>query len=52
LALGAGGLTLAVAALGKKGWQWWVMGAAIVVLALLLLQSSRRTDPRNFPPKI
>jgi hypothetical protein len=38
LALGTGTLTLMVAALAKKGWQWWAIGVATLLLALLFLQ--------------
>jgi hypothetical protein len=39
LALGAGGLTLAIAAIQKRSWQWWVLGALMVIVALLVLSS-------------
>jgi hypothetical protein len=34
LVMGAGGLTLVVAALYKKGWSWWIVGVLILVLGL------------------
>ncbi len=34
LGMGAGGLTLAIAAIFKKGWRWWVVGSVILVVAL------------------
>jgi len=34
LALGAGGLTLVVAALYKKDWRWWVVGILILALGI------------------
>ena len=34
LAIGAGGLTLAVAALYKKDWRWWIAGGLILVVGL------------------
>jgi hypothetical protein len=37
LALGVGSLTLIVAALRNKSWRWWVIGAAVVAFALMLL---------------
>ena len=32
LAMGAGGLTLLLAAIYKKGWSWWIVGIIILVL--------------------
>ena len=52
VALGAGILTLIAAALLKKRWQWWVIGAAIVALALFLLSGEQRKDATDtIPPK-
>jgi hypothetical protein len=34
LGIGAGGVTLGIAAIYKKGWKWWVV--AIVILAVAL----------------
>jgi hypothetical protein len=34
LAVGAGGLTLAAAALYKKDWSWWIVGLLILVIGL------------------
>jgi hypothetical protein len=34
LAIGAGGVTLVVAAAYKKGWSWWIVGVLILVLGL------------------
>ena len=34
LAIGAGGLTLAAAALYKKDWSWWSVGIVILALGL------------------
>jgi hypothetical protein len=34
LAIGAGGLRLAAAALYKKDWSWWIVGLLIVVIGL------------------
>ncbi len=34
LAIGAGGLTLAAAALYKKDWSWWIVGTVIFVIGL------------------
>lgn len=38
LALGAGGVTLVAATYYRKGWQWWLVGAVTVLLALLSLK--------------
>src|SRR5882762_3753732 len=34
LGMGAGGLTLAIAAVYKKGWTWWVLGIVILAVGL------------------
>jgi hypothetical protein len=34
LGMGAGGLTLAIAAFYKKGWRWWIVGIVILALSL------------------
>jgi hypothetical protein len=34
LAIGAGGLTLGVAALYKKDWRWWIAGLVILVVGV------------------
>jgi 4-hydroxybenzoate polyprenyltransferase len=34
LGMGAGGLTLAIAAIYKKGWTWWIVGIVILAMAL------------------
>lgn len=34
LAIGAGGLTLVLAALYKKGWSWWIVGLVILAMGL------------------
>jgi hypothetical protein len=38
LALGAGGLTLLAATYYRKSWQWWLVGALIVFLALVFMK--------------
>jgi hypothetical protein len=50
LGLGAGGLILTVAAVLKKGWQWWILGAVIIALALFVLASDQRNDTTNMIP--
>lgn len=37
LGMAAGGGTLAIAAIFKKGWSWWVLGLVILALALFFL---------------
>jgi hypothetical protein len=34
LAIGAGGLTLVVAAAYKKGWNWWIVGVLLLAFGL------------------
>jgi hypothetical protein len=34
IGIAAGGLTLAIAAIYKKGWRWWVVGIVILAVAL------------------
>ena len=41
LAMGAGGVTLVVAALYKKAWSWWIVGAAILALGLFFQWTSQ-----------
>jgi hypothetical protein len=36
LAMGAGGLTLLLAAAYKKDWSWWIVGIIILVLGFFL----------------
>ena len=42
LGMVAGGGTLAVAAIFKKGWAWWVLGAVILALALFFYWSNQK----------
>jgi hypothetical protein len=35
LGMGAGGLTLIVAAVWKKNWTWWVVGGVVLLIGLL-----------------
>jgi hypothetical protein len=44
LAIGTGGLTLAIAGIYKKGWSWWVVGILIVVLGLLFYWSDQNDE--------
>jgi cell division protein FtsW (lipid II flippase) len=34
LGMAAGGATLAIAAVFKKGWRWWVVGIVVLAVAL------------------
>ena len=43
LAMGAGGVTLLLAALYKKGWPWWIAGVLIVVLGLFFQWNEQNT---------
>jgi len=44
LALAAGGLTLLAAMHYRKGWQWWLVGALTVLLAVVFLKWDK--DPK------
>ena len=41
LAVGAGGLTLLVAALYKRSWTWWIVGILFLTLGFLFLRSDQ-----------
>jgi hypothetical protein len=47
LAIGSGGLVLAFAAIYKKGWTWWIVGALIMALGFLFYWSNRSTEKRS-----
>ena len=51
LALGAGGLTLAVAAIYKKGWSWWVVGVLIVALGFFFYWSDQSAAKQSNSPE-
>jgi hypothetical protein len=45
LGMGAGGLTLVVAAVWKKNWVWWLAGCATLFIALLFyFTNAEKTD--------
>jgi hypothetical protein len=45
LGIGAGSLTLVVAAVWKKNWAWWLVGCVILFVALLFyLMNNEKTD--------
>ena len=41
LAIGAGGLTVFVAATYKKDWRWWVVGIVLLALAVFFLLNKK-----------
>jgi hypothetical protein len=43
LAIGAGGLTLLLAAVYKKDWSWWILGVSILVIGLFF-QWNQKTE--------
>lgn len=47
LALGVGSLTFFAAAYYRKGWQWWLVGALIVLLAVLILKWDKSQGPEK-----
>src|SRR5215472_7653160 len=48
LGMAAGGATLAIFAIFKKGWAWWVLGIAILALALFLHWNKQNDEsPRS-----
>ncbi len=44
LGMAAGGGTLAVAAIFRKGWAWWVLGALILGVALFFYWNEQNAD--------
>lgn len=44
LAMGAGGLTLVAATIGKKGAGWWIAGALILLIGCLLYWCDRSEE--------
>jgi 4-hydroxybenzoate polyprenyltransferase len=44
LAIGAGGVTMAIAGIYKKGWSWWVVGILIIVLGFFFYWSSQNDE--------
>jgi hypothetical protein len=48
LGMGAGGLTLAIAAIYKLGWRWWVVGIVILAVALFFYWDNQTSEePRS-----
>ena len=45
LGMGAGGLTLVVAAVWKKSWAWWLVGCVTLIIGLLFyFMNDEKTD--------
>jgi hypothetical protein len=42
LGMGTGGLTLAIAAIYKKGWSWWIVGIVILAVALFFYWENQK----------
>lgn len=51
LAMGTGGLTLAIAAIFKKGWNWWLVGGLIIMLGLFFYWSDQSVEKRSNSPE-
>jgi hypothetical protein len=47
LAVGVGGLTLLLAAIYKKGWSWWIVGALILALGLFFHWSDQSAETQS-----
>ncbi len=44
LGIALGGLTLVIAAMYKKGWQWWLVGIVVLVVALFFYFQDQNAD--------
>lgn len=44
LGMAVGGITLAIAAVAKKGWQWWIVGIVVLIVALFSHYSDENAD--------
>jgi hypothetical protein len=47
LAIGTGGLTLAIAGIYKKGWAWWIVGVLIVALGFFFYWSDQNAEKQS-----
>ena len=47
LGMAAGGGTLVVAAIFKKGWAWWIVGVLILALGLFFYWSDQNADKQS-----
>jgi hypothetical protein len=43
LGMAAGGTTLAVAAIFKKSWEWWLVGALVLIVGLLFYWNKQQS---------
>jgi|HubBroStandDraft_6_1064221.scaffolds.fasta_scaffold1691701_1 hypothetical protein len=46
----AGGLTLVIAAVGKKGAQWWIVGIVVLVVALFSYLNNQNPEDLGSSP--
>lgn len=44
LGMGVGGATVAIAAIFKKGWTWWVVGIVILAVALFFYWDKQTSE--------
>lgn len=47
LAIGTGGLTLAIAGIYKKGWTWWIIGILVIALGLFFYWSDQNAEKQS-----
>jgi hypothetical protein len=47
LAIGTGGLTLAIAGIYRKGWTWWIVGVLIVALGFFFYWSDHNAEKQS-----
>jgi hypothetical protein len=47
VAIGVGGLTVAIAATYKKGWRWWIVGALMLALGVYFYWSDQNAEKRS-----
>jgi hypothetical protein len=46
LAIGAGGLTLLIAVIGKKGAGWWIVGAIVLVIGFFFYWNGQNEEEK------
>ena len=51
LAIGAGGLTVVIAAIFRKGWSWWVMGILILLFGLFFHWNDQNDEKASKDPE-
>jgi len=49
LGIGTGGLTLAIAAIYKKNWRWWIVGGVVLAVALFFYWENQK-EPGSSKP--